>query len=41
MVVTLLEAHVARDMIGDLERAWRDGSTLSRPRRIVPGARLP
>jgi hypothetical protein len=32
MVVTVLEAHVARDRIGDLERAWRDGS-----RTLPPG----
>jgi quinol monooxygenase YgiN len=25
MVLTVLEAHVARDRIGDLERAWREG----------------
>jgi len=32
MVVTVLEAHVARDRIGDLESAWRDGS-----RALPPG----
>ena len=32
MMVTVLEAHVARDRIGDLESAWRDGS-----RALPPG----
>lgn len=32
MVLTVLEAHVARDRIGDLDRAWRDGS-----RTLPPG----
>lgn len=32
MVLTVLEAHVARDRIGDLKRAWREGA-----RALPPG----
>jgi heme-degrading monooxygenase HmoA len=31
MVMTVLEAHVARNRIGDLESAWRDGSRMLPP----------
>lgn len=34
MVLTVLEAHVARDRIGDLECAWRDGSRTLSPALI-------